>query len=98
MTEIGGIPGFTAERALGRAAGSYRAGARGRSRSGATIVPQTDLAWGPLGQPVPIGTRGGRGGAADCIDSCVCVTAEGCPCCSSLVPETKGAFNNRFVL
>jgi hypothetical protein len=66
------VPGFTAETALGRGSRTYRTTARGYGHAQSTVIPQ----FSRLGWP-------GDG----CIPNCICVTEEGCPCCTSWPPS-----------
>ncbi|MFC5666531.1 hypothetical protein ACFP3U_26630 [Kitasatospora misakiensis] len=44
----------------------------------------------PAGTPQLSRTLHGRGTGDDCIPNCVCITAEGCPCCNSGDLKTGG--------
>jgi hypothetical protein len=69
-------PGFTAEAALGRARGSYCSPLHAQENGASYVIPQSFLPrW-----PWPTGN--------DCRFDCVCVTEEGCPCCTTIKPTT----------
>jgi hypothetical protein len=72
-------PGFTGESALYPTVGHYRS-AWSTARGEATLTAALS--------PILSGGRG-RGGRRGCIEGCICVTPEGCPCCDVLPPEQR---------
>lgn len=76
------MPGYAADVAVYRSCGHYPAAPRGGASVVSRIVPMYKSAAGLLD--------------AGCIPNCVCVTAEGCPCCDSgSVVETSEAHAQR---
>lgn len=74
------MPGYDAEKALGPARAPYTSPRRAAS-SGGTFSPQAIFGRGGKGEPM-----------GHCDPTCLCVTAEGCPCCVQLPPaELMGA-------
>jgi hypothetical protein len=68
------MPGYGAERALGRAGASYPS-RRQATADGGTFTLQAIFGRGGKGEP-----------PGHCDPTCLCVTPEGCPCCVQLPP------------
>jgi hypothetical protein len=71
------IPGFTAERGLGPASIRYSSTPRGDVPAGGDIRPlfAPPTRFSPIGVPKP----------ELCRWDCLCVSPDGCPCCTTIV-------------
>jgi hypothetical protein len=66
------LPGYSAEKSLGRAGAGGYSSPTAMATGVAAVVPQA---------------AGARSTAGPCDPTCLCITGEGCPCCAAMPPE-----------
>lgn len=80
MQQTPKLPGFTGDVSLERSTARYGSSARRAGpQPGSYVLAQAQLGYG----------------SRDCISGCLCVTAEGCPCCATIPPDMVAVGSRR---